>query len=65
MEKLIKSTIQQIIREKIARNEAFPSAHSIEIANRLKMNARELEIIAKGIKGIKTHLTINGAFYEA
>ena len=45
--------------------EAFPCVHSIEVAHELKMNAREVEIIAKDIKGIKTHLTINGEYYEA
>lgn len=64
MKQKIKETIQRIISEKINRNEAFPCAHSVEVAIRLHMNARELEIIAKDIDGIKTHLTINGAFYE-
>lgn len=66
MEQRIKEAIRSIIREKLNdRNEAFPCAHSVEVAHRLKMNAREVEMIAAGIKGIKTHLTINGAFYKA
>lgn len=66
MEQRIKKAILSIIKEKLNdKNEAFPCAHSIEVALRLKMNAREVELIAQGIDGITTHLTINGAFYEA
>ena len=64
MQNRIKETILQIIKEKEARNEAFPCAHSVEVANRIKMNAREVEFLAKDIKGIKAHLTINGEYYE-
>ena len=65
MKEKIKETIERIIQEKSAANEAFPCAHSVEIALRLKMSAREVEFLAKDIDGITTHLTINGAFYEA
>lgn len=65
MERKIKDTILKIIQTKYAKNEPFPCAHSIEVAHELKMNAREVEVIAKNIEGIKTHLTINGAYYEA
>lgn len=65
MDERIKDAIRTIIKEKLNdKNEAFPCAHSVEVAHKLKMNAREVEIIAQGVKGIKTHLTINGAFYE-
>ena len=65
MKQQIKEAIQSIIREKLNNNEAFPCAHSVEVAHRLKMNAREIEIICKGIDDIKTHLTVNGEYYEA
>lgn len=52
MEGRIKQVILQIIKEKEARNEAFPCAHSVEVANRIKMNAREVELLAKESKHI-------------
>lgn len=64
MEQKIKEAILSIIKEKENNNEPFPSAHSVEVAIRLKMNAREVELIAKGMSDIKQHLTVNGAYYE-
>ena len=64
MQETIKKTIRLIIQEKIAQNEAFPCAHSVEVANRLKMNAREVEFITEGTEGIIKHKTINGEYYE-
>lgn len=64
MEERIKEAIRSIIKEKMSRNEAFPCAHSVEVALRLKMNAKEVEFIVQGMSDIKQHLTINGAYYE-
>lgn len=64
MKTKIKEAVRNIILHKEREGEAFPAAHSIEIAHRLKMNAQEVELIAKDIDGITTHLTINGAYYE-
>lgn len=64
MKAKIKDAIESIIKEKAYNNEAFPSAHSVEVASRLKMNARDIEVIAKDIQGIRVHETINGTFYE-
>lgn len=64
MKEAIKKAIQEITLQKDYEGEAYPAAHSIEIAHRLKMNAQEVELIAKDIDGITTHLTINGAYYE-
>lgn len=60
----ILQAIKKIIAKKEAAGEAFPCAHSIEVARTLKMNARDVEIIAQTLKGITIHLTINGAYYE-
>lgn len=65
MEGKILDAVRSIIDRKVNSGEAFPCAHSIEVAHVLKMNAREVEVIAKNIKEIKTHLTINGEYYEA
>lgn len=64
MEERIKQIVREITREKYINNEAYPVAHSIEIAHRLKMNAGDVEVIAAGIPGLKIHKTINGEFYE-
>lgn len=60
----ILDAIHLIVNRKLNSGEAFPCAHSIEVAHILKMNAREVEIIAQDIEEIKIHLTINGAYYE-
>lgn len=65
MQTRIKEAIIQIIQDKEARNESFPCAHSVEVANKLRMNAREVEFLAQGISGITRHKTINGEYYEA
>ncbi len=65
MKDKILNAIHRIVERKLNSGEAFPCAHSIEVAHEVKMNAREVEIIAKDIKGIKTHVTINGEYYEA
>lgn len=62
-DKILKA-IHCIIERKLNSGEAFPCAHSIEVAHALKMNAQEVEFIAQEIEGITTHLTINGAYYE-
>lgn len=64
MEEKIRHAVQDIIHRKTQENEAFPCAHSIEVAQRLRMNARELEVIIQGMPDITAHLTINGTFYE-
>ena len=64
MQSKIKEAIFQIIKEKEVRNEAFSCAHSVEVARRLKMNAREVELLVRGMGEIKRHLTVNGEYYE-
>lgn len=64
MEQKIKEAILSIVKEKENNNEPFPCAHSVEVALRLRMNAREVELIAQGMSDISKHLTINGAYYE-
>lgn len=65
MKNKILNAIHRIVDRKLNSGEAFPCAHSVEVAHELKMNAREVELIAQDIKGITTHLTINGEYYEA
>ena len=60
----ILEAIKKIIAKKESAGEAFACAHSVEVARILKINAKEVEIIAQTIEGITTHLTINGAYYE-
>ena len=62
MKDKILNAIHRIIERKLNSGEAFPCAHSIEVAHAL--NAQEVEFIAQEIEGITTHLTINGAYYE-
>lgn len=64
MKDKIEKAIRRIIRKKYADGEILPCAHSIEVAHKLKMNTRDVELIAKDIEGIITHLTINGEYYE-
>lgn len=64
MKNKIERVIRNIINRKHANGEILPCAHSVEIALKLKMNARDVELIAKDIEGITTHLTINGEYYE-
>lgn len=65
MKDSIRKAVCRIVDRKLNSGEAFPCAHSIEVAHELKMNASEVEMIARDIPEIKIHLTINGAFYEA
>lgn len=64
MKSKVEKAIRRIIKKKYSDGEIFPCAHSIEVALKLKMNARDVEVIARDIEGIKTHLTINGEYYE-
>lgn len=64
MKDRIEKAIRDIVQRKYADGDILPCAHSVEVAHRLKMNARDVETIASGIEGITTHLTINGAYYE-
>lgn len=64
MKDKILNAINRIVQRKLNSGDAFPCAHSIEVAHELKMNVREVEIIAKDIQGITTHKTINGEYYE-
>ena len=59
----IKQTILSILAEKRADGDVLPFATSIEVAHRLKMNAQEVEKIAKGIEGIVNGRTLNYEYY--
>jgi hypothetical protein len=64
MKERITEAINSIIAFKESAGEAFPCAHSVEVANKLKMNALDVEVIANDIEGVICHRTINGAYYE-
>ena len=61
----IRQAIKNIIQRKDMQGIPFPSAHSVEVALMLKMNARDVESIVADMDDIVTHLTINGEYYEA
>ena len=63
MKDKIKQTILSILAEKRADGDVLPFATSIEVAHRLKMNALEVEEIAKGIEGIVKGRIINEEYY--
>ena len=63
MKDKIKQTILSILAEKRANGDVLPFATSIEVAHRLKMNALEVEEIAKGIEGIVRGRTLNEEYY--
>lgn len=64
MKSKIKQTILSILAEKRADGDVLPFATSIEVAHRLKLGAREVEEIAKGIEGIVKGRTLNYEWYH-
>jgi len=63
MKDKIKQTILSILEEKRADGDVLPFATSIEVAHRMKLGAREVEEIAKGIEGIVKGRTLNYEYY--
>jgi hypothetical protein len=63
MKDKIKQTILDILSEKRANGDVLPFATSIEVAHLLRMNALEVEDIAKDIEGIVKGKTLNHAYY--
>lgn len=63
MKTKIHDTILSILAEKRASGDVLPFATSIEVANRLKMNAREVEKLAGDIEGIVKGKTLNHEYY--
>ena len=49
MKDKIIDAIHRIVERKLNSGEAFPCAHSVEVAHELKMNARDVEIIANNM----------------
>lgn len=64
MKDKIKQTILSSLAEKRADGEVLPFTTSIEVAHRLKMNALNVEKIAKGIEGIVKGRTLNYEWYH-
>ena len=64
MKDKIKQTIFSMIAEKKADGEVLPYVTSIEVAHRLKMNALNVEKIAKEIEGIVKGRTLNYEWYH-
>ena len=64
MKQQIHDTILSILAEKRADGDVLPFATSIEVAHLLKMNAVEVEKIAKDIEGIEKGKTINHEWYD-
>jgi len=64
MKDKIKQTILSILEEKRADGDVLPFATSIEVAHRMKLGAREVEEIAKGIEGIVKGRTLNYEWYH-
>lgn len=63
MEDRIRDAILSIIREKRSGGDVLPYATSIEVARRLRMNAAQVEEMARDIKGIASGRTINYDYY--
>lgn len=63
MKEKIKETILEVLEEKRRSGEVLPYALSIEVAHKLKMNAQEVERLAKDIEGIVKGKTLNHDFY--
>lgn len=63
MKDKIRQTILNILAEKRANGDVLPFATSIEVAHLLHMNAKEVEKIAGGIKGIVNGRTLNNEWY--
>jgi len=64
MKDKIKQTILSILAEKRADGDVLPFATSIEVAHRLKMNAVEVEMIARDIEDIEKGRTLNYEWYN-
>lgn len=65
MKEKIKQAILGILAEKRAEGDVLPFATSIEVAHRLKMNAKKVEEIAQDIEGIEKGATLNYMWYDA
>lgn len=63
MKTKIKQTILDILSEKRANGDVLPYATSIEVAHLLKMDAHEVENIAKEVKGIVRGRALNHEIY--
>lgn len=63
MKTRIHDAILDILAEKRAEGDVLPFATSIEVAHRLKMNARKVEEIARDIEGIEKGTNLNHAYY--
>ena len=59
----IKQTILAILDKKRRDGDVLPYATSIEVAHLLRMNALEVERLAKDIEGIEKGKTLNHAYY--
>ena len=64
MKQQIYDTILSILAEKRAAGDVLPFATSIEVAHRLKMNAVEVEMIARDIEDIEKGRTLNYEWYN-
>ena len=63
MEDKIKQAILTILDKKRRDGDVLPYATSIEVAHLLRMNALEVERLAKDIEGIEKGKTLNHAYY--
>ena len=59
----IKQAILTILDKKRRDGDVLPYATSIEVAHLLRMNALEMERLAKDIEGIVKGKTLNHAYY--
>ena len=63
MKRKVLDAILAILADKRADGDVLPFATSIEVAHLLKMNAQEVEKLAKGIEGIVKGKTANHEYY--
>ena len=63
MKDRVKDVILSVLENKKRNGDVLPYATSIEVAHLLKMNAVEVESIAKDIEGFEKGRTINHDWY--
>ena len=63
MTEKIRETILSILESKQRSGDVLPYVTSIEVAHALKMNAQEVEMLAKGIEDIVSGRALNHEYY--
>lgn len=63
MREKIKDAVLSILEQKRRNGDVLPYATSIEVAHLLRMNALEVEELARDIEGIEKGKTLNHEWY--